>query len=225
LRGASDAASAAHGYSQRSGISHRTSNALIAMGRIVVPVIFLSMSIAAMYLYMDRALPYFADSQGQWLTVSHILLPLAFLVIHLTNRRYGPAYAFAQIVFSFAVCGAVILFGADQVRHLLPAAIIPSVREVASFAGAFFVAGFLSIVVFDGARGPRWWIAPLLGSVVAGLIFVLIFYPASFSGSATLWVSHMAVHAAILLGASVLGLVPFWLLRDAIQPLPGFGGY
>ncbi len=225
LRGATDTVWAAQGYSRRSGLGRRLGDISVAVGRIFIPVLFLSMSFAALYLYMDRGLNYFADGQGRWLTVSHLLLPLAFLAVHLTNRRYGPSYAFAQVVVSLAICGAVILFGSEQVRLLLPAAAVPSAREVASFAGAFFVAGFLSIIAFDGARGPRWWMAPLIGSIVASVSFVLIFYPAAFGGSGPLWVNHMAAHAGILAGASVLGLAPFWLLRGAIPPLPGFGGY
>ncbi len=178
-----------------------------------------------MYLYMDRTLPYFADAQGSWLTVSHLLLPLAFLAVHLTNRRYGPSYAFAQIVISLAVCGAMVMFGSEQLRQLLPTPVVPSLREGASFAGAFLVAGFLAIIAFDGARGPRWWIAPLLASLIGGLTFVLIFYPATFAGTGTDWTRHMVINSAILVVAAVVGIVPYWFLRRAVPPLPGFGGY
>lgn len=225
LRGASDTVWAAQGYSRRNTFGQRFADAVVAIGRLVVPVTFLSMSFLALYLYADRELPYFADSRGQWLTVSHVLLPLAFLTVHLTNRRYGPSYAFAQIVVSLALCGAVFMFAGDQVGRLAPTAVVLSARELLSVVGAFVVAGFLSIVAFDGARGPRWWMAPLIGSIVASLSFVLIFYPAAFGGSDGVWVNHMAAHAGILAGASVVGLVPFWLLRAAIPPLPGFGGY
>jgi uncharacterized PurR-regulated membrane protein YhhQ (DUF165 family) len=225
LRGASDVVWGAQGYGQGSGVGRRILEGLAAARRMILPVTFLCMSFVAIYLYMDRTLPYFADLNGNWLTVSHLVLPLAFLTIHLTNRRYGPSYAFAQIVISLAVCGSVALFGFEQLRHLLPSPIVPSMRESASFAGAFFAAGFLSIIAFDGARGPKWWIAPLLASLVAGLSFVLIFYPAAFAGTGTAWTGHLVVNAAILAVAAVLGLFPYWLLRRAIPPLPGFGGY
>lgn len=225
LRGASDAVWASQGYSQRHGMGRRIGEALVAIGRMILPVIFLSLSFAAIYLYMDRSLSYFADAQGKWLTVSHLLLPVAFLTVHLTNRRYGPSYAFAQIVISLALCGAVAMFSAEQLRHLLPNQIVPTLREGASFAGAFFVAGFLGIIAFDGARGPRWWIAPLLASLIAGLIFVLVFYPLAFAGTGTIWTAHMVINAAVLAVGAVVGIVPYWFLRRAIPPLPGFGGY
>ncbi|MGZ5988073.1 MAG: hypothetical protein ACXWLZ_03375 [Rhizomicrobium sp.] len=225
LRSGAAVAWPAQGYGQRTGIGHLVGEAVSAVVRSILPVLFLTVTLFVMYLYIDRALPYFADSQGQWLRLSDVLLPAAFFTIHLTNRRYGPSYAFAQIVLSFLLCGAITLFGPDLVRQLLPATVMPSVREVAAFVLAFFVAGFLAIVAFDAARGPRWWMAPLIGSFVAGVAYVLIFYPVAYAGTASLWGSHMLTHAGILTCAAISGLVPFWMLRGTIQPLSGFGGY
>ncbi|MBV9539692.1 MAG: VUT family protein [Alphaproteobacteria bacterium] len=225
LRGASDVAWPSQGYGQRTGISQRVADAFRAVVRMVLPVLGLCAALAAMYLYMDSALPYFADRSGRWLTVSDLILPAAFLALHLTNRRYGPAYAFAQTVISFAVLAGVTIFAGDIVRHLLPQAIVPSVRVVTAFGIAFFIAGFVGIVAFDGMRGPRWWTAPLIGSIVTSLIYAPIFYMAAYVGTQTPWLNHMAIHAGLLLGGAVLSLVPYWLLRRIVQPLPGFGGY
>ncbi len=32
--------------------------------------------------------------------MGHLVVPFCFLSVHLTNRRYGPSYAFAQVVVS-----------------------------------------------------------------------------------------------------------------------------
>jgi uncharacterized PurR-regulated membrane protein YhhQ (DUF165 family) len=178
-----------------------------------------------MCLYTDTKLPYFADPRGPWLTTGHLLVPVAFLAVHLTNRRYGPAYAFAQVVLTLAALAAVILFGGGAAHGLLPATVMPSLREVAAFAGSFLVASFMAIVAFDGARGPRWWMAPLIGSIVAGVVFGPAFYLSAYLGTPGPWLDHMAVHTGLLLAGAVLGLAPFWLLRGVVQPLPGFGGY
>jgi uncharacterized PurR-regulated membrane protein YhhQ (DUF165 family) len=225
LRGASDATWPSYSYGQRTTLLQRLGEVFQTVLRTFFPVLTLSAALGSMYLYMDTPLTYFVDAQGPWLTVSHLLLPIAFLTIHLTNRRYGPAYAFAQVVLALAALGALAAFGGDLVQRLLPPTVFPSTREVAAFAGAFLVAGFLSIVAFDGARGPRWWTAPLTGSIVAALSYAPIFYLAAYLGTATPWLNHLAIHAGLLLGGAVLGLVPFWLLRGVIQPLPGFGGY
>jgi uncharacterized PurR-regulated membrane protein YhhQ (DUF165 family) len=225
LRGATDATWPSQGYGQRSGFGRRLADATRAVLRSVIPVLALCAALAAMFLYMDTTLPYFAGGHGRWLTVSHLLLPLAFLAIHLTNRRYGPAYAFAQIVLAFAALTAATMFGGNLIQLLLPDAIFPSVRAVASFSGAFFVAGFLGIIAFDGARGPRWWTAPLIGSLVAALVFTPIYYTATYAGTNASWFEHMAIHAGLLVGGAVLALIPYWLLRRMVQPLPGYGGY
>lgn len=225
LRSAASVAWPPAGYQRRGGIGYRASTALLAVGRSILPIFFLSIALAAMYLFMDRPLPYFSDSHDAWFRLSHLLLPVAFFTVHLTNRRYGPSYAFAQIVLSFAVCTAAGTFGADIVRQLLPEPVVPGVREVAMFIIAFVGAGFLAIVAFDGARGPRWWTAPLIGSLVAGIAFAILFYPLAYAGSSVPWLSHLLTHGAVLVGAAFIGLVPFWLLRATIPPLPGFGGH
>ncbi len=225
LRGAAETTWSSQGYGQEVGIWRKLGDATRAVLRMIVPVLTLCAALAAMYLYMDTQLAYFADRSGRWLTVSHLLLPLAFLAVHLTNRRYGPAYAFAQIVLAMAALAAAALFGGDVIRMFLPEKIVPGLRDVVAFGGAFFVAGFLGIVAFDGARGPRWWTAPLIGSLVAALIFAPIFYLGAFLGTATPWFAHMGIHAAILIAGAILTLLPFWLLRRIVQPLPGFGGY
>ena len=154
-----------------------------------------------------------------------MLLPATFLVVQLTNRRYGPDYAFAQIVVALVLCAAVAALGPDFVRHVLPAVAVPSAREVTAFSGAFMAASYLSNVAFDGARGPRWWSAPLIGSLVSSVAFALLYYPLAYAGTDVDWGQHLTLHAGILIAVSLLGLIPYWLLRAVIRPLPGYGGY
>ena len=151
-------------------------------------------------------------------------MPLAFLAIHLANRRYGPSVAFWQIVISFVVLGLFVCFARELVRSLLPERNLPGGREAAAFGLAFAVAGLLSIVAFDAARGPRWWSAPLSGSIVGALVYAPIFYPAAYFGTALPWFEQMTTHAGILVAGAVLVLFPYWLLRRLVQPLAGYGG-
>jgi len=65
----------------------------------------------------------------------------------------------------------------------------------------------------------------LIGYIVAGASFVLLFYPGAYAGSNSGWCDHMRVHAGVLVLAAVAGLLPYWLLRSSVKPLPGFGGY
>jgi uncharacterized PurR-regulated membrane protein YhhQ (DUF165 family) len=198
---------------------------LVMVSRLYFPISFLTLSLAAIYYHLDRTLPVLADHQAPWLTLGHVLLPATFLLVQLTNRRYGPDYAFAQIVISLALCDVVAALGPDFGLDLLPAVTVSSAREVIAFSGAFMAAGYVSTLAFDAVRGPRWWTAPLIGSLVSSLAFALLYYPIAYAGSGAFWYQHMTVHAGILVEVSILCLFPYWLLRAVIRPLPGFGGY
>ncbi len=200
-------------------------DAPIVATRLYLPVSVLTLSLAAIYFYLDRTFPFLADGQTHWLKWSHVLLPATFLVIQLTNRRYGPDYAFAQIVLTLAFCDVGAALMPDLVSQLLPVVAVPSARAVIAFIGAFITAGYLSSVAFDAVRGPRWWTAPLTGSFVSSVAFAALYYPLAYAGSDVSWCRHMSVHAGILIAVSLTSLIPYWVLRPAIRPLPGFGGY
>lgn len=210
-------------------IAWRTSawvgDVLVIVSRLYFPISFLTLSLVAIYNYLGRSLPGLSDEQTSWLTLGHVLLPLTFLLVQLTNRRYGPDYAFAQIVVSLALCDAIAALGPDFGLHVLPAVAMPSARKVIAFSGAFMAAGYLSNLMFDAARGPRWWTAPLTGSLVSSLAFAMLYYPIAYAGSDVFWYQHMTVHAGILIEVSIFCLAPYWLLRAVIRPLPGYGGY
>jgi len=202
-----------------------SSEALIVTSRLYLPVSLLTVSLFAVFVCLDRSFPYLSDSEAPWLKWSHVLLAAAFLVTQFTNRRYGPGYAFAQIVISLAICDVAAMFRPAGIAFMPPSAVLPNAREVVAFIGAFMAAGYLSVVAFDAMRGPRWWTAPLIGSYVSSLGFAILYYPLAYAGTGTSWFGHMSTHAGILIAASVAGLFPYWLLRSVIRPLPGFGGY
>jgi uncharacterized PurR-regulated membrane protein YhhQ (DUF165 family) len=227
LRTASDAAWPAQvAYRKREGIWQRLSQGAGAMLRLVVPVMLLVSALAGTYLYLDTKLPYFADGGAAWLSVGHALVPATFFVVALTNRRYGASYAFVQVAVSIVVIVAALAFASDSLRGLIPAHAVPTARFAMAFGGAFFVTSFVSILMFDGARGPRWWTAPLVGLISAALVFPAIFFPAAFAGTTdTVWFNHMFVFGGLMFAAAFAALIPYWLLRSMVPPLSGFGGY
>ncbi len=205
---------------QQSGIAA----ALVAVGRLVIPVALLLTTFAASYLYNDTKLASLGIP-ADGLTLGYLLLPTTFFAIHLTNRRYGPAYAFAQIVASWglAIAGFVL------VRIYAPAldlpAAIPDGRVLAAFAAGLFLAQTTAVVVFDGARGPRWWSAPLFSSLWGAVVFSVIYFPTAFLGRSGVWLNDMLIDLGLMVGMGVLLMIPYWLLRPLVRPLPGFGGY
>jgi uncharacterized PurR-regulated membrane protein YhhQ (DUF165 family) len=224
LRGAADASWPAHiAYGRRENVWYRIGDGFRAMARLVVPVVALLLSFVAVYLYLDTPVAQMSADAG-WLTVGHLLVPVCFFSVQLTNRRFGPTYAFAQIVVALAVAVAFVMFAVPRLGDLVPITIVPDLRSAFAFGAAFLGAGFLSIVVFDGARGPRWWTAPLFGLMSSAVLFCLIYYPAAYAGTAE-WTRPMLTHMELLAGVAVLLLIPYWSLRAVVRPLPGFGGY
>jgi uncharacterized PurR-regulated membrane protein YhhQ (DUF165 family) len=212
-------------YGRRETFWSRLAGAVRAASRLIVPVLPLLLSFAAIYLYLDKpATAIVGTADGQWLSMGHLLLPVSFLCVHLTNRRYGPAYAFAQVVLAQALGAAFAIYAVPSLTGVVPFNFVPDTRMALAFATAFLGASFISIIVFDGSRGPRWWVPPLLAMISAAAMFCLIYYPVAYAGIAP-WTRQMLVHMEFLLPAAVLTLIPYWMLRGFVRPLPGFNGY
>jgi hypothetical protein len=193
-------------------------------GRLAVPVLLLFVLLGAVYLYADAAipaawLPFFAEGYG--LGVSDLVLPGCWTLIHLTNRRFGPAYAFGQLMAGLVLCLLTALINPGDIRNWLPDMAALSWRGVLSFFLVFGIANFVAIVAFDATRGPRWWSAPLAASIAAAFVYSGLYYPLAFGmlGMAAL------AHFILFLGVSAALLGPYWLLRPAMRPLPGMNGY
>ncbi len=195
---------------------------------LIVPVLLLLVLLGAAYLYADALLPLanLPDLfRGAGLTIADLILPGAWTCIHLTNRRFGPGYAFAQLALALAITAAVIAadpaatYGWTLTMPLLGA------RTLLSFAAAFFIANFIAITFFDATRGPRWWTAPLAASFAASFVFSAIYYPAAFAGVSPRWADAALAHAALFVGMSILLLIPYFLLRPAMRPIGGRNGY
>lgn len=192
--------------------------------RLAAPVLLLLVLLSAVYLYADAGIPAAwlpLWAQGYGLGVSDLVLPGCWTLIHLTNRRFGPAYAFGQLVAALALGALVALINPGDIRNWLPDMAALSWRGVLSFFLVFGIANFVAIVAFDGARGRRWWSAPLAASIAASFVYCGLYYPLAFGmlGAAAL------AHFVLFLGVSAALLGPYWLLRPAMRPLPGMNGY
>jgi uncharacterized PurR-regulated membrane protein YhhQ (DUF165 family) len=211
------------GVAERAGVLSRIGAALRAAMRLIFPVILLIAILSAVYLYGDVRLAELAFQP--WLTLGHVLLILPFFAVMLTNRRYGPAYALAQVMIAMGVIGSVTVANAGELSTLVPQMAHVPQRTAIAFACAFFVANFVGIVAFDAARGPRWWTAPLAGAVMSAAMFVGVFYSAAYLGKDDDWANQMLVHGGVLAAAGVAMLVPYWMMRRILPPLPGYNGY
>jgi uncharacterized PurR-regulated membrane protein YhhQ (DUF165 family) len=195
--------------------------ALLAL-KLLVPVLLLLTLLLAVYLYADAMvaalrLPGLSVS----FTIADLVLPGCWTIIHLTNRRYGPAYAFAQLAAAFVLAALIALINPGDIDNWLPALPSLSLRAVLAFFAAFGIANFVAIAAFDAARGPRWWSAPLAASATAAFVFSGVYYPLAFGGAAM----DALAHLLFWLAEGVALLLPYCLLRPAMRPLHGMNGF
>ena len=206
----------------------RWSWALVGLARLALPTALTVILMGAAFLYGDAVLP--ADSmpllvRRALVTMGDLILPMSWISIHLTNRRYGPFHAMAQLGLALFVCYFVMLvnpYNIDAWLTVLPA---PGIRAALSFGLAFAIANFIGVLVFDGARGPSWWKAPLIASLAVTLTYSAVFYPLAFAGAYDGWTESAWVHDVVFFAVSALLLVPYALLRPAMRPLEGLNGY
>jgi len=200
----------------------------IALGhiaaRLAVPVLLLLTLMFAVYLYADAPVP--AHWLPGWvhgfgLGISDLILPGCWMVIHLTNRRYGPAHAFGHLIAGLVLALGVALINPWDIRGWLPDMASLTWRAVIAFFVVFGIANFVAIVAFDATRGPRWWTAPLVASLAASFVYSGLYYLLAFG---TLGLDALA-HFVLFAGVSVALLLPYCLLRPAMKPLGGMNGY
>jgi uncharacterized PurR-regulated membrane protein YhhQ (DUF165 family) len=194
---------------------------LSAFARLVIPILLLATLGGASFVYAGTPAPVLTQP---WMNVGLLVLPLTFLAIHLTSRRYGAGYAFAQILLTYGAVGTLAVFGQDYMTMALGAQ-HAAFREVLGFAAGLFVAHLVAIFLFDRLRGPQWWQAPLFASLIGGIVLCLVAFPASYFGTDIDWTGRMLDYMAVTSIAAVLLVIPYWTFRPLVPPRSGFGGY
>jgi uncharacterized PurR-regulated membrane protein YhhQ (DUF165 family) len=211
------------------GLWERMALPLLVTARLVLPVLLLSTLLGAAYLYTDALLLLSAAPamvQKALPAISDLIVPMTWYSIHLTNRRLGAPYAFGQLMAGMALIVLIALINPWNIDTWINATPALSARALAAFCVAFLLANFAAITFFEGARGPRWWSAPLAASFVASLVFCVVYYPAAFAGGQQVaWADSALVHFALFFGESILLLGPYYLLRPAMRPIAGLNGY
>lgn len=194
--------------------------------RLAIPVMLLMVSGAAAFAYSNMPAQWlpFMGIGGHPLSLGLILVPATFFTIHLANRRYGAAYASAQIFLAWLVAAITLPFAMPYLQQLNGGA-LPNLRVAAGFGGALLLAQFISAWVFDRVRGRRWWTAPLMASLIGGAVLTLAGYPAAYYGTGIEWTQPMWSYLTLTAGVAIALLIPYWALRAAVPPTAGFNGY
>lgn len=213
-------------YARADGAPSGGWQAVQGLARLVFPVLLLATAGAAAFLYGDEPARWLgnADVGGNPFASGVLALPATFFIVHLTNRRYGAGYAFAQVLLTAALVVGAMLYMGDDLTLLHPGA-LPESRLVAAFGGGLFAAQLVSIFMFDRLRGPRWWQAPFFASLFGGIVLGLVAFPAAYAGTDALWTQPMVTYIGVSAAAALVLIVPYWMLRSLVEPLSGFGGY
>lgn len=202
------------------------------VARLLLPVATL-LGVFVLIRYADRipitAFDRYPPEQAErnlsaWLTASHFIVPLTFFVIHLTNRAYGAALALGQVLIAWAVLVAGTIYFTPQITTLLPWWQMPPKTTALAFAGSLFAGHLVAIAVFNMTRGPVWWKAPFYGGIIGSLTYVGLFYGFAPLRPEIPFSMALATDGTINFCMAVLLVLPYWLLRPMIRPLPGYGG-
>jgi uncharacterized integral membrane protein (TIGR00697 family) len=145
------------------------------------------------------------------LTYGAFSYPIAFLITDLSNRRYGKNTAKQIVYFGFAIGVFLTFYFSTNYSDLI------SIRIAFGSGVAFLVAQLIDVNIFDKLRKKRWFIAPLVSSVVGSSIDTFLFFFISFYKTEINWISLSIGDLTVKLLVTLLMLVPFRILLSYIK--------
>lgn len=177
---------------------------------------------------------------GNWLTWGALTYPFAFLVTDLMNRLHGPRAARQVVLAGFAVGVACSLVGTQIDGPLGP---VVTSRVAVGSGIAFLAAQLIDVTVFDWMRRGSWWRAPLVSSLVGGVVDTGIFFSIAFASGLAwiapgvdvawanetlpmlgfgppvpLWISLAVADFTVKLAVAAVALAPFRLAVRRLAP-------
>ncbi|MFP3943884.1 MAG: hypothetical protein ACLFWF_08325 [Alphaproteobacteria bacterium] len=199
---------------------------LTAVLRLVVPVAFLLGTFVLAQYAQNHPVTVFdryPSDQAErnlsaWLNAGHFVIPLTFFVIHLTNRAYGAGIAFGQVVVAWAILAVGTVHFLPEITGLISWWETP--EQAPAFAASLLAGHLVAVIVFDMTRGPNWWKAPFYAGLFGSAVYVGLSWALMPAASSV----APAAEAAINFAMAILLLLPYWILRPLIRPLPGYGG-
>jgi len=164
------------------------------------------------------------------LTWGAFTYPVAFLVTDLINRRMGPVAARRVVFAGFVVAVALSI-------------VLATPRIAIASGSAFLVAQLLDVAVFDRLRQRRWWMPPVVSSLIGSIVDTTLFFGLAFAASfsalgandpfaieaaplfgvltqtAPRWVSWALGDFAVKVLVAIALLAPYRVLLSVIRPM------
>ena len=147
----------------------------------------------------------------QLLTYGAFSYPIAFLITDLANRSYGKIAARKIVYIGFVIGICFTLIFSTDFADLI------SVRIAIGSGTAFLVAQLLDVQIFDRLRERRWFVAPLISSIIGSSVDTFLFFSISFYATGIPWVTLSLGDLAVKLFVALVMLVPFRLLLGSLK--------
>ena len=145
------------------------------------------------------------------LTYGAFSYPIAFLITDLANRSYGKLVARKIVYVGFAIGISFTLIFSTNFADLI------SVRIAIGSGTAFLVAQLLDVQIFDQLRKRKWFIAPLISSLIGSTIDTFLFFSISFYATGIPWVTLSLGDLAVKILVALVMLIPFRLLLGTFK--------
>ncbi len=147
----------------------------------------------------------------QILTYGAFTYPIAFLITDLANRSYGKTVARKIVYIGFIIGIIFTLIFSTNFADLI------SLRIAIGSGSAFIVAQLLDVQIFDQLRKKKWFIAPLVSSLIGSAVDTFLFFSISFYGTGIPWVTLSLGDLAVKIFVALGMLIPFRLLLGTFK--------
>ena len=145
------------------------------------------------------------------LTYGAFSYPVTFLITDLANRAYGKVVARKIVYVGFTIGILLTLFVSTNFSDII------SIRIAIGSGVAFFIAQNLDVQIFDSLRKKKWYVAPLMSSILGSITDTFLFFSIAFFATEIPWVTLAFGDLAVKLFIAFAMLIPFRLLIEKIK--------
>ncbi len=145
------------------------------------------------------------------LTYGAFSYPIAFLITDLANRSFGKLVARKIVYIGFTIGILFTLIFSTNFADLI------SVRIAIGSGTAFIIAQLLDVQIFDQLRQKKWFIAPLVSSLIGSTVDTFLFFSISFYGTGIPWVTLSLGDLLVKIFVALVMLIPFRLLLSTLK--------
>jgi queuosine precursor transporter len=145
------------------------------------------------------------------LTYGAFSYPVAFLITDLSNRSYGKVVARKIVYFGFTIGIIFTLFFSTNFADLI------SVRIAIGSGTAFMVSQLLDVQIFDKLRKKKWFVAPLVSSLIGSTVDTFLFFSISFYATGIPWITLSFGDLVVKVLVALVMLLPFRLLLKTLK--------